>query len=200
MVTDPYDPSLGLNLPKLSADIVTVSHHHKDHDYLRAVAGTTRREHPFLIDSPGEYEISGVSVFGIRTFHDARQGSERGVNTVFVVHIDELSVAHLGDLGHPLSETQLEEIGDVDVALVPVGGVYTLNPARALEVIRQLTPSIVVPMHFRSEKHDPQRFGKLVPVDDFLQEGGFEQAQRVDKLSLTKTALPEETEVVVLTV
>lgn len=199
LVTDPYAPSVGFPLPRVSADLVTVSHFHADHNHVSGVAGTTRRGEPFVIKAPGEYEISGISVFGIPTFHDGKNGAERGKNTVFTVHVDAVSLVHLGDLGHMLADSQIEAIGTCDVLLVPVGGLYTLDPKKAIEVVNQLQPSIVIPMHYRTEKHNPKVFGALASVDDFLHEGGFEQAQRLEKLTLTKGSLPEEMEVVVLT-
>lgn len=198
VVTDPYDRSVGFSYPRVSADIVTVSHEHFDHSAVSAVSGTSRREHPFVINSPGEYEVSGISVFGIPTYHDSSEGSERGKNTIYTIHFDDISVGHLGDLGHLLSSSQIEEIGDVDVLLVPVGGVFTIGAKEALEVVNQLQPSIIIPMHFRTDEHDPKKFGTLEPVESFLQEGGFDQAKRVDKLSLSRATLPEEMEVVVM--
>lgn len=200
VITDPFDAKVGFSLPKLSADIVTISHDHSDHNKPGAISGTARREKPFVIEHPGEYEISGVSVFGIRTFHDASEGSERGENTVFLIQIDGVRVAHLGDLGHPLSERQVEEIGESDVLFLPVGGVYTLDPKEAVEVISQLEPSIVIPMHYKTSRHEEKAFGKLASVDEFLVEGGFQQSKKEDKLSLTRGQMPEEMEVVVLKV
>jgi len=199
VVTDPYESAVGFSMPRVAADIVTVSHAHGDHNNVAAVAGTARRQQPFLIQAPGEYEVSGISVFGIRTFHDNTQGSERGNNTVYLIHIDELFVAHVGDLGHILSDKQVEEVGEVDVLLVPVGGYYTLDPKQAIEVVHQLQPSIVIPMHYNTGKHQQKTFSKVLGVDAFLAEGGFDSAKRLSKLTLTKSTLPDEMEVVVLT-
>lgn len=199
LVTDPFDRSIGFPFPRTSADIVTVSHNHGDHAAVASVTGTSRRKQPFLINAPGEYEVSGISVFGISTFHDASQGSERGTNTVYTIHVDDLTIVHLGDLGHTLADPQIDEVGEVDVLLVPIGGVYTVGAKEAIEIISQLTPSIVVPMHYRTDKHDLKTFGALLPVESFLSEGGFDQAQRTAKLTLSKSTLPEEMEVVVLT-
>ncbi len=198
LVTDPYAASVGFSLPRVSADLVTVSHFHDDHNNVSGVSGTARREKPFVIKDPGEYEISGISIFGIPTFHDAKGGAERGRNTVFVIHVDAVSLVHLGDLGHTLSDNQIEEIGVCDVLLVPVGGRYTLDPGKAIEVVSQLQPSITIPMHYRTQKHKPKEFGGLATVEEFLHEGGFEQAQRLQKLTLAKGSLPEEMQVVVL--
>lgn len=199
VVTDPFSGVVGLPLPRVSADVVTVSHEHDDHNNVAVVTGTARRSEPFVIRAPGEYEVMGISVFGLPTFHDKKQGAERGKNTMFVIHIDGMSVAHLGDLGHPLSEKQLEELDGVDVLLSPVGGVYTIDPAEAVGVINDISPAIVVPMHFRTSQHKQDVFGKLATVDDFLKEIGVSEATPKEKLSVTSATLPEETEVVVLT-
>lgn len=198
VVCDPFDSSVGFPLPRVSADIVTVSHGHYDHNNVSSISGTARREQPFVIDAPGEYEVSGISIFGTRTFHDNQQGVERGLNFVFIIHIEEIAIGHLGDLGHILTDFQVEKIGKVDVLLVPVGGVYTIGPKEAIEVINQLRPSVVVPMHYKTARHNQRVLGKLVTVDTFLSEGGYEQVPRLKKLTLTKSTLPEEIEVVVL--
>ncbi|OGY18297.1 MAG: hypothetical protein A2900_04610 [Candidatus Chisholmbacteria bacterium RIFCSPLOWO2_01_FULL_50_28] len=198
LVTDPYASSVGFAMPRVSADIVTVSHFHKDHCYTSGVSGTARRTEPFLIQAPGEYEISGISVFGVSCFHDGKSGTERGKNTVFTIHVDDVSIVHLGDLGHRLSDQEIEAMGSCDILLVPVGGVYSLDPKEAIEVVNQLQPAVVIPMHYRTPKHNPKVFGKLATLEDFLHEGGFEQAARTEKLTLAKGSLPSEMEVVVL--
>jgi L-ascorbate metabolism protein UlaG (beta-lactamase superfamily) len=195
VVTDPYDPYVGFKMPKVSADIVTVSHQHQDHNNVAAVSGTTRRKEPFVINAPGEYEVMGVSVFGYASFHDKVKGAKRGKNTIFVIHIDDVVIAHLGDLGHVLPQKLADEINGVDVLLVPVGGVFTIGPKGADKVISQLEPSVVVPMHYKTKD---LAFKELAPVEKFLGQVGVEEARREKKLSLTKSSLPEEREVVVL--
>ncbi|MDQ5951797.1 MAG: hypothetical protein QG639_1078 [Patescibacteria group bacterium] len=197
IVTDPYSEYVGFPLPSLSADIVTVSHQHPDHNASNKVGGTARRTKPFIIDSAGEYEVGGISVFGVPSFHDDSKGTERGRNTIFTIFVDGLRVCHLGDLGHELTETAIEEIGEVDVLLVPVGGVYSLDPVRAVKTIRALEPSIVIPMHFKTDMHKQDLFGELKTLSDFLKEYGVEVAP-VEKLDLDEGNSPEETEVVVL--
>lgn len=198
VVMDPFDPSkVGLSYPRLSGDIVTVSHGHDDHNNIKAVTGTARRRNPFIIDAPGEYEVEGVSVFGVETFHDDKKGEERGKNIVFGVLIDGVSVVHLGDLGHQLSERQVGELNGVDVLLCPVGGHYTVGPKDVSGLVNALEPSILVPMHYRSEKHNREVFAKVATLDEFVKEFGAE-VKREEKLAVTKTTLPEELEVVVL--
>lgn len=198
VVTDPYSATVGFELPSMSADIVTVSHDHSDHNASGSVRGTTRRESPFLITQPGEYELGGISVFGVRSFHDISQGSERGKNTIFTILLDDIRVCHLGDLGHELTDEQREFIGGVDVLLCPVGGAFTIDAPTAVKVIRTLEPSIVIPMHYKTDRHDEKLFADLQPVSVFLKEYGVEVTAQA-KLELEKETLPEETEVVVLT-
>lgn len=197
VVTDPFTSSIGFEFPNVSADIVTVSHDHQDHNRADLVSGTVRRGQPFVVSAPGEYEVEGVSVFGIKTFHDEQQGAERGFNTVFTVLLDELRVCHLGDLGHELTPEQVNQIGPADVLLCPVGGVYTIDPKVAVKTIKALEPSLVIPMHYRTPAHDKTVFREVATVDDFLNEYGVE-VEVENKINISRSKLPEETEVVVL--
>lgn len=197
VITDPYSDYVGFSPPSLSGDIVTVSHHHPDHDAINKVSSTARRSKPFIIDAAGEYEIGGISVFGVPSFHDDSQGAERGRNVIYTVLSDDIRVCHLGDLGHALSESQIEEIGEIDILLIPVGGVFTIDPAQAVKTIRALEPSIVIPMHYKTDMHKQDLFGELKTLEDFLKEYGVESSS-VDKLDIEASNLPEETEVVVL--
>lgn len=197
IVTDPYDESVGFKMPRVSADIVTVSHHHQDHNNASVVKGTTKRKEPFVVDGPGEYEIGGVSIFGIACDHDKSSGAKRGENTAYLINLDGLRLAHLGDLGHKLNETQLEELNGVDVLFIPVGGTYTIDDNEAIEVIGQIEPLVVIPMHYLTKEMKTD-FGIKLTVDDFLKAIG-EEANRVkDKLEISKDKLPEEREIVVL--
>lgn len=190
VLCDPYDLSIGIKPAKnWEADIVTVSHNHYDHNNVKAVLGN-----PFVIDSPGEYEIKDVFVFGIPTFHDNKKGSERGQNTVFMFDIEGIKVVHLGDLGHTLSEEILEKISGADVLLVPVGGVYTLGLKEVLEVISDIEPKIIIPMHYKIDGLNID----IKPLNDFAKEMGIENKEPLDKLSINKKTLPEEEEVVIL--
>jgi L-ascorbate metabolism protein UlaG (beta-lactamase superfamily) len=197
VVTDPFGEYVGLPVPKLTADLVTVSHQHPDHNVVAQVGATSRRQRPFIIDSLGEYEVGGISVFGVPTHHDATQGTERGSNFVFTILIDGIRVCHLGDVGHELSSEQVEAIGQVDVLLCPVGGGFTINPEQAVKTIGMLEPAIAIPMHFRTPSHNPQVFADLATLEDFLKEYGS-SPEPTPKLSLDKTKLPLETEIVVL--
>jgi L-ascorbate metabolism protein UlaG (beta-lactamase superfamily) len=194
LLTDPYSPEIGLKLPKTSADILTVSHAHFDHNNIAVVGGTSKRPQPFIVSGPGEYEISGVFIYGLPSFHDRFKGTKRGSNTIYVITMDEIRLAHLGDLGHSLNDEQLEELNGVDILFIPVGGTYTLDAAGAVEVIGQIEPRIVIPMHYKI----PGVKLDIAPVEEFLKEIGVEEAKPVDKLIINKEKLPEERQVVVL--
>ncbi|MFC2068351.1 MBL fold metallo-hydrolase [Chloroflexota bacterium] len=189
VITDPYSPNLGYSLGKPSANIVTVSHQHEGHSYTEGIGGQPR-----LVTGPGEYEISDVMVFGIATFHDEVGGKTRGKNTVYITVVDEISICHLGDLGHLLAAEQVEEIDDIDVLLLPVGGVSTINAVTAAKVVRQLTPKVVVPMHYKTEALS----WDLESEVKFLREIGIAQVNTQSKLSLTKSNLSTSTQVFLL--
>jgi len=189
VITDPFSPDLGYSLGKPTARIVTVSHQHPGHSYIEGIGGN-----PKPVIGPGEYEISNVLIIGIATFHDTDRGKIRGKNTIYLIEMDEISVCHLGDLGHVLTDEQVEELGNVDVLLVPVGGVSTINASMAAEIVRQLEPRVVVPMHYKTQALDRE----LEPVAMFLKEIGAHDVTPQAKLSLTKTSLPLSTEVVLL--
>ena len=191
VITDPFDKSVGIKQVKTEADIVTISHDHGDHSGLKMVTGK-----PMVIRGPGEYEIKGVSITGMQTFHDEEEGALRGKNTVYTIDIDEMRICHLGDLGHKLSDKQLEDLDGIDVLMVPVGGNTSLEPKTAMAVIRQISPSIAIPMHYRTKEHN-QVWKKKVTLEDFLKISGME-AKKTKKLTVTKLDLPEEMELVVL--
>ncbi len=197
LVTDPYQPYVGFELPSLTADIITVSHDNPAHNNYRALGGTARRKNPFLIEKPGEYEVLGISVFGVKSFQDDQAGALRGVNNIFTVLMDGLRVCHLGGLGHVLDEATIGEIGLVDVLFLPVGEYLGLSIKDAIKVARSLEPNIVIPMSYRLPNHDQKVFGEMKPVEEFLKIYETE-VQAVDCLSLTTGNLPEEMEVMLL--
>ena len=193
VITDPYkDQHLGFKFPKTEADIVTVSHSHQDHNAPELVEGN-----PFVISGAGEYEIKGVSVFGVQSFHDDQEGEERGKNIIYVFDIEGVKICHLGDLGEELSEAQLEEMGQVDILMVPVGGTVALNAKQANEAVVKIDPWIVIPMHYKAPGMG-QEFNWLAPVEDFLKEMGLSELQAQPKLSVTKDKLPSERQIVLL--
>lgn len=146
IIMDPYHDMLGYKLPLLTAEIVTTSHDHKDHNNADAIGGEVKH-----IKETGEFFEAGIAIKGIETFHDKLSGAQKGKNTVYCFSIDGLKVCHLGDLGHLLTPQQLKEIGRVDILFLPVGGTYTLDAADAAEVMKQLKPKIVIPMHYRTK-------------------------------------------------
>ncbi|MFI5205441.1 MAG: MBL fold metallo-hydrolase [Candidatus Paceibacterales bacterium] len=198
VVFDPYvSEFVGLPVPKLEGDIVCVSHQHEDHNNAGIVRGTEEGKSPFVISGPGEYEKSGVNIVGVSSYHDDREGAERGKNTIYIVTIDEVNIVHLGDLGQKkLTQEQVEQLSLCDVLLIPTGGVYTIEAKDAPDIISQLEPKIIVPMHYKVEGLKIE----LAPLGDFLSVMGKENIEKQPKLSISKDKLPEETEVAVLEV
>lgn len=196
VVIDPFYPEFtGLKLPKeVSGDVVLISHEHQDHNngdgVIKADGGK-----PMVFQDLGEYEVGGVVISAISSFHDNSQGSERGKNIIFHMMFDGLDIVHLGDLGQSnLTEEQVAEIGETDVLLIPVGGTYTIDGKVASDIVSQLEPKIIIPMHYKIE-------GLKFPLDgveNFLKEMGVEGVVAQPKLFITKDKLPEEPQVVVL--
>jgi L-ascorbate metabolism protein UlaG (beta-lactamase superfamily) len=190
VVTDPFDNAgIGYEPLKLKADIVTVSHDATGHNNTKAVKGTSH-----VITGPGEFEIGGVFITGIQTNGTSKKESEELRNTLYVFDYDGITVAHLGDLKRVPSQTEVEALGAVNVALVPVGGGGGLNAAKAAEVISLLEPNIVIPMHYATQAATL----KLDSLDKFLKEMGLGAHQPEASLKVTRTGLPEETRVIVL--
>jgi len=188
VVTDPFPPAVGPKL-RLESNLVTVSHPHENHSHVASVKDA------YVIEGPGEYEVAGITVRGLPTYHDGQQGAEHGRNTVYVIELDDVRVCHLGDLGHSLDDRALETIGNVDVLLVPVGGGTSLDGAKAAEVVRQVEPRYVVPMHFGH----PSLRTELAPVERFLNEMGVPESEAQTRLTVQASAAGEgETKVVVL--
>ena len=192
LVTDPFGDSVGWRQTKVSPDIVTISHSHNDHSDLSRVEGE-----PIIINGPGEYEIKEVSILGITAWHDNKQGELRGKNTIYTIDFEDLRICHLGDLGHQLTKKQLGLLDGVDILMIPVGGIYTLPPEEAMEVVKQIEPSLVIPMHFRVSGMN-KTFNKIAKLDDFLKLASVQNIRKEGKLTIKKTDLPEEMEIVVL--
>ena len=189
VVTDPYPPDVGLTVPRPRADVVTVSCGDPQCRYTSGVRG------PFkLFDGPGEYEVGGVFITGIATFADGKRGASRGLNTVFTFDFGGLTVCHLGRLGHVPTQSQVENLGTVNILLVPVGSGGSLSPARASEVISLFEPSLVVPMYYKVRGLKVS----LGTLGRFLKEMGLEKVDGQQVLKVSRTSLSEETQVVVL--
>jgi L-ascorbate metabolism protein UlaG (beta-lactamase superfamily) len=195
VVTDPFDKTLGYDLPRVRADIVTVSHGHPHHNHTKTVKGEFK-----LVDGPGEYEIKSVFIKGIATYssrskgkgQEDRDGDE--CNVVFVFEFDGLTICHLGDLAQVPTQTQVEALSNVDVLLVPVGGNTSLNAAQGAEIISLVEPHVVIPMQYKTNATSL----KLDGVEKFLKEMGTPRIEPVDTLKVTKSSLSQETQVVVL--
>lgn len=197
IVIDPYDPQkTGYKLPKLSADILMISHDHFDHNFKENVTDVG-----LLVDGAGEYEKDDTYIYGIKTFHDDKKGTERGSNTIYLIEAEGFSLLHLGDLGHELEKETLENIPEVDVLFIPVGGKYTINAATAAKVISSIEPSFVIPMHYQTKQPTPLS-KELALLDTFLDEMGSDangSLEEHDSLKLSKKSdLPNDTEVFVL--
>jgi L-ascorbate metabolism protein UlaG (beta-lactamase superfamily) len=184
IITDPYTTSV-VGYPKITveADIVTVSHQHGDHNDTKSLPGK-----PQVIDKEGEYDVSGIKIKGIPCFHDESGGKERGRDIIFVYEIDGICIAHLGDLGHVLSKDQLDKMGRIDILLIPVGGYYTIDPKQATEVVNQILPKVVIPMHYKTEVVNMP----IVPVDEFVKDKKNVKKINASEMAIEKETLPDQ--------
>jgi L-ascorbate metabolism protein UlaG (beta-lactamase superfamily) len=196
IITDPYESGgfsggLGYRPIRETADIVTVSHEHSDHNHVQDISGS-----PAIIRKIGRHEVKGIELNGVLTCHDRTSGRERGLNTVFCFTVDGVRVGHLGDLGHELSAAEIAAIGAVDVVLIPVGGHFTIDAAQAACVVAALKPKIAVPMHFKT----PELDFPIAGVDDFASRMSAVPVKRAGKseIALTPATLPASTEVWIL--
>jgi L-ascorbate metabolism protein UlaG (beta-lactamase superfamily) len=189
IITDPCHPDLGYRLGNPEADIATLSHSHRGHSYIEGVAGD-----PTQIKLPGEYEIGGTFITGIPSFHDNQKGELRGKNTIYIIEMDGITLCHLGDLGHPLDSHLVEELGDINILFLPVGEVSTIPVDTATEIMRQLEPAIVIPMHYKTDVFT----GNLSPVEKFLDKLRLKELEAKPKLSITSSSLPSTTQVILL--
>ena len=191
IITDPYETGADLTYREItqSADVVTVSHDHFDHNNVSAVRGN-----PQIFRKIGKSDIKGIGFRGIASFHDSFSGKDRGKNMISCFEVDGVKLCHLGDLGHQLNDEQISEIGPVDVLLMPVGGVYTIDAKIATELCDRLKPKIVIPMHFMDGKC---RF-PIAGVDDFLE--GKQNFNHLDtsEIDVRSDDLPPSTQILVL--
>lgn len=181
LLIDPFDESVGYDIYEGSADIVTISHHHHDHDYVEAV-----KSDPVIIDKIGEFTEFGISIKGIPSFHDKNKGADRGKNIIFVFNIDGYKICHLGDLGYELTLDEVKTIGDVDVLFIPVGGKYTITSAEAANVAKSINSHFVIPMHYKT----PDLNLPLSGVDEFINIMG--DAENINSNSFVIDDVPEE--------
>lgn len=191
IVIDPFDDSIGLKAPKLQADVLLISHDHRDHNNIKAVSGD-----PLIINGPGEYDVKEAAINGIPGFHDNSQGSEKGAITIYTIETEEIKLCHLSDLGQKeLTSEQLDRIGDVDILMIPIGGTYTINSAEAIKIMAQIEPKIIIPMHYKIPKLNI----KLDGADNFLKALGIKNLEPLPKLSIKKKDIStEEAKIIIL--
>jgi L-ascorbate metabolism protein UlaG (beta-lactamase superfamily) len=195
VVTDPFR-GVGIPEPKAAADIVLVSHGHRDHNNVKPVLG---RDGQVLESFVGSKEVRGVTIKGVAAFHNNANGSRRGKNSIYTFGIDGVQFCHLGDLGHELSSSTVDDLGKVHALFVPVGGFFTIGPETATKVCDQLKPKIIMPMHYRMPGLRARvMFGFLKTVNDFLQ--GKNNVERIKgaSVSIEENELPKETKIIVL--
>jgi L-ascorbate metabolism protein UlaG (beta-lactamase superfamily) len=189
IITDPFDETLGYKLPRIKANIVTVSHEHFDHHYVRGIKGR-----PVVFKGLVSRESHKMEFKGISSYHDSVYGGQRGPNTIFVIQADGLNLCHLGDLGHILNSDKLAEIGKVDILFIPVGGLYTINSSQATQIIEAIKPKITVPMHYKTEAI---KFS-IDPVEVFLSNKNNVQRLESSEFEITVDTLPKNTQIYVL--
>ena len=183
VLIDPFSKDIGLRPPRIKDDLVLVTHKHYDHN-------NTEGANPeaMIIDGPGEYEKQGIYVRGIFSYHDKVEGKERGLNTIYAIKAEDMAVCHMGDFGQArFEDNQIDEIGDVDVLMVPVGGKYTIDYKEAVEAISQIEPKIIIPMHYKIKDLDIDIDGP----DKFVKELGL-TPEKVDKYKIARKNLPTE--------
>ena len=189
VICDPYDEAVGYGVPEMSADAVTVSHHHYDHDAVKSVKGS-----PVIIEKECSYDLPGVEINAIKSFHDGEEGKLRGGNLIFKFRMDGIDVCHLGDLGEECSSALIDELLPVNVLLIPVGGTYTIDAEMAKEYVDRIMPEVVIPMHYRDKgcKLDIDK------VDAFL--NLFDDVEEAEEsaIELMRNDLKDDTKIVVL--
>ena len=194
VLTDPYEPggfggAVGYGAIDLPMDLVTVSHDHADHNFVKGLRGN-----PKVISGAGIKEERGIRFAGIASFHDQREGKDRGANTIFCWEMDEISICHLGDLGEALSASQVAQIGKVDILLIPVGGYFTIDAAEASIIVDQLKPALVIPMHFKTEVLN----FPVAKVEDFTRYYKKVRFFESSEIEISRESFPKETEVWIL--
>lgn len=189
ILTDPFNEEVGYDLPDVEANIISTSHDHYDHNNIGIIKGASVQ-----VKGSGKTNIKGIKVTGVDTFHDEEGGKKRGLNTIFKFEVDGLNVCHLGDLGHVLSSGQVKEIGKVDILLTPVGGVYTIDHLRAVEVMDMLKPTVTIPMHYKTEALS----FKLSGVEDFLSIAGDYKKIGKSEIEINKDSIDKFPKIIVL--
>ena len=193
LITDPFDKKIGLRPPHGAANIVTVSHDHYDHNNFKIIKGD-----PFVVDSAGEYEINKIIIRGIDSYHDNKEGKERGSNVIYVIEMEDMKICHLGDFGQEgFLNSQLEKIGQIDILFIPVGGTFTIDWKLANTIISQIEPRIIIPMHYKLPGMTGD-LSKIDTADNFCKEHGVSAKDAIEKFSIKKKDLPQDEAKVVL--
>lgn len=194
IITDPYksgsyDNAIGYAPITEEADIVTITHEHDDHNYVQGIKGN-----PEIIRGAGTRKVKGIKITGFDSYHDHEKGAQRGKNVIFVFEVDGMRIAHLGDLGHVLSDRQAKNLGRINILMMPVGGFYTIDAAEGWEVVKKLNPQVVIPMHFKTEK-----LGfPIAKVAEFAFDAKDADWTEKSVYEIDKDSLPKELKVVIL--
>lgn len=184
ILIDPFSKDIGLKPPRIKDDLVLITHNHYDHNNIEGADLQTT----MVIDGPGEYERKGIYVKGIFSYHDKIRGQERGLNTIYVIKAEDITVCHMGDFGQDkFEEHQLDDIGDIDILMLPVGGKYTIDYKEAVDMISQIEPKVIIPMHYKINDLKIDIDGS----DKFVKELGL-TPEKVDKYKIAKKNLPVE--------
>jgi L-ascorbate metabolism protein UlaG (beta-lactamase superfamily) len=189
IITDPVDPATGYAAGKVKGDIISISHMHKGHSYIECLESDYK-----VIKGPGEYEIKGVFINVFSSFHDSKEGNERGKNNIFLFEIDGITICHLGDIGHVIPSNLTEELSDVGILLIPIGGISTIDGSIAADIVRNLSPKIVIPMHYKT----PEEIKEIESLEKFLKKMGIKEIVAQPKLTVNRSTLPLTTQVILL--
>ncbi len=197
VVCDPFDKSVGGLMSKVRADIVTISHEAPGHSCLDRITGD-----PHVVKGPGEYEIKNIFVTGMASRHSGNNGSAPEHNVAYFMEFAGITVCHLGDIGKIPKKSTLDElkVGEIDILMMPIGGGDTLDPTQAVEMVGMLEPKLLIPMHYQQSGLPAQWVQDLEPVDKFIKELGVSMPEPVNMLKVSKSSLPEETQVVLFNV
>ena len=198
ILTDPLGEETGYPLPEVMPDIITISHEHFDHNYVRPYRNRPKVIRGLTTDGTDweriEETVKDVTISNVFTYHDNKGGKKDGLNSIFILQLEGLKIVHMGDLGHPLTEEHVKALGGIDVLLIPIGGVTTINPLEANEVIEQLKPKIVIPMHYKT----PSCTFTLYTTKNFIKDRTNVRKAGSNTLSLSKGSLPNSPEIVIL--
>lgn len=188
LITDPFPDSIGIRMPELKSDVVTISNSHPNHSFI-----DSKSQYDHVIDGPGEYEIAGYYITGIGTPLNANDESDH-INTIYSIRAEGLTITHLGDISQSLSPSQAQELDQTDVLIVPAGGVCTLDTPKIAELANRISPRIIIPVHYKVEGSNIE----LAPLDDFMRHMGAGEVVPQLRLNVTATNLPKETRIAVI--